>query len=147
MYKSLSTCENVWVCKLVLCQCPSILFFSKGFQLWKKCCQPWSGRPWIIMFCWILHLQQWFVLVFIYGCLMVVWILLLWLSISWMTPKCPCILLWPIWGEWDSFRNSPWLYNYKFCWKNLVCYTKFVKNEGTNLSIMAIILHSIIMSP
>jgi hypothetical protein len=36
------------------------------------------------------------------------------------------------------------LYNYKFCWKILVCCTKFVKDEGTNLFVMATVLHSII---
>ncbi len=46
--------------------------------------------------------------------------------------------------EWNNFRDSPWLYNYKFCSTNLVCCTEFVKDEGTNLSIMAIALHSII---
>lgn len=50
----------------------------------------------------------------------------------------------PIWGEWNNSRDSPWLYNYKFCWTNLVCCTEFVKDEGTNFFIMAIALHSII---
>jgi hypothetical protein len=65
-----------------------------------------------------LHQQQWFLLVLIYGCLM-----------AW---SIFCFgfqfFEWQLWGclRWMKQLDSQWLYNCKFCWTDLVYYTKLL---------------------
>jgi hypothetical protein len=120
--------------------------FLLGFLLWKKCWLTWSRRQWTSMFCQILHLQQLSLLIFLFKCLMVVWIFLFWLLIFWMKLECPYILLWGC-LKWTWQLSNPMVMQFQSLLDRfdlLRWVIPFLKDKGINLTTMTTTLHTII---
>ncbi len=98
------------------------------------------------MFCQILHLQQLSLLFFLFKCLMVVWIFLLWLLIFWMKLECPYILLWGC-LKWTWQLSNPMVMQFQSLLDRfdlLHWVIPYLKDKGINLTTMTTTLHSII---